>query len=396
VFDQDICVIGGCGRAGLPIALALADKGKKVVVYDLDVARVEQVKKGISPFREEGCGEILERVVNKNLIATNDTSFISKSKFIIVIIGTPIEEHLNPYYTGILKFFQDLRSYLVKGQYIILRSTVYPGTAKKIDSYLKKENTGVYLTFCPERIAEGHALTELKSLPQIVSAFDEEGIKAVSELFRTLTEEIVILKPLEAELAKLFTNTWRYIQFSIANQLFILSDQAGVDFYKVYDAITYKYPRTQGMPKPGLTAGPCLLKDTMQLASFSNNNFFLGHAAMLINEGLPNYIVQQLTLKTNLSDKRVGILGMAFKADSDDERDSLSFKLKRLLEVAAKEVYCTDVYVKRDYFISTGELIRRSDIIILAAPHKEYRDLEFSSDKMVVDIWNFYGKGRTW
>jgi UDP-N-acetyl-D-mannosaminuronic acid dehydrogenase len=396
MFDYDICVVGGCGRAGLPLALAMADRGHQVMVYDLDRNRVAQVNQGILPFREEGCGELLKRVVNKNLLATNDDEFISKSKFIIVIIGTPIEEHLNPYYTGIIKFFQNLHPRLVAGQYIILRSTVYPGTAKKIDSYLKKENPGVHLTFCPERIAEGHALAELKSLPQIVSAFDEEGVKAVSALFRTLTDEIVVLEPLEAELAKLFTNTWRYIQFSIANQLFMLSDQAGVDFYRIYNAITYKYPRTQGLPRPGFTAGPCLFKDTMQLSSFSNNNFFLGHAAMLINEGLPNYIVQQLAVKTELADKRVGILGMAFKANSDDERDSLSFKLKRLLEVSAREVYCTDVYVKRDYFVSAEELVRKSDIIILAAPHDEYRDLKIGGDKMVVDIWNFYAKGRSW
>ncbi|MFC1901898.1 nucleotide sugar dehydrogenase [Chloroflexota bacterium] len=392
MFDYDICVIGGCGRIGLPIAIAMADKGKKVVVYDLDKTRLEQVRQGIMPFREEGCDELLRRVVNKNLIATEDPALISRCKFVVVTIGTPVEEHLNPQYGNMVRFFQDLLPYLAAGQYIILRSTVYPGTAERVDSFLKEKGAGVHLTFCPERLAEGVALAELQSLPQIVSAFDEEGATVVSELFRTLTEDIVYLEPLEAELAKLFSNTWRYIQFSIANQLYMLTDRVGLDYYKIYDAVTYKYPRTQGIPRPGFAAGPCLFKDTLQLSSFSNNSFFLGHSAMLVNEGLPNYLVQQLKDKTNLKEKRVGILGMAYKANSDDERDSLSFKLKRLLEIAAKEVYCTDVYVKRDYFISAEELIRRADIIIVAAPHDEYRDLNIGGDKMLVDVWNFYNK----
>jgi UDP-N-acetyl-D-mannosaminuronic acid dehydrogenase len=114
---------------------------------------------------------------------------------------------------------------------------------------------------------------------------------------------------------------------------------------------------------------------------------------MLINEGLPNYVVQRLKEKTNLREKSVGILGMAFKANSDDERDSLSFKLRKILEIEANKVYCSDVYIKRDYFISAEELVNKSDIIVVAAAHKEYKNLKIGENKILLDIWNFYGKG---
>jgi UDP-N-acetyl-D-mannosaminuronic acid dehydrogenase len=394
MFSVDVCVVGGGGRVGLPLSIAFANQGLKVVICDSNKARIDQLSRGTMPFLEAGCEEELKRVIGKNLKTTDNPGSISDSRFVIITVDTPVEYHLNPQYTDMIRLFQGFLPYFVKDQYLILRSTIYPGTAERINDFLKEKGAKVHLAFCPERIAEGKALFELANLPQIVSAFDKEGVEAVSGLFHKLTADIVVLEPMEAELAKLFTNTWRYIQFSIANQLFMLADQKGLDFYRILHAMTYKYPRTQGLPSPGFAAGPCLFKDTMQLAAFSNNSFFLGHAAMLVNEGLPSYIVQQLKQKVDLAHKKVGILGMAFKANCDDERDSLSFKLKRLLEMEAKAVYCSDPYVKRDYFISIEELISVCDIIVIATPHNEYRELNIGGNKMLVDVWNFCEKVR--
>jgi UDP-N-acetyl-D-mannosaminuronic acid dehydrogenase len=394
LMEYDVCVVGGLGRVGLPLAVAFANKGLNVAIYDLDTKKGEKVKKGLMPFLEEGCEEKLQNVINRTLKVSDTPDVIARSKFVIVVIGTPVDEHLNPRYSAMTDFFQGLLPHLVEGQYIILRSTVYPGTTGKIHDFLTARKAGVHLAFCPERILGGKALAELETLPQIVSAFDTPTEKAVAELFGKLTPDIITVKPIEAELAKLYANTWRYIQFATANQFFILADQYKLDYNRIFHAMTYHYPRTQGLPGPGFAAGPCLFKDTMQLAAFSNNNFFLGHSAMLINEGLPNYIVQKLKMETDLSSKTVGILGMAFKANSDDERDSLSFKLKKILEIEAGQVYCSDVYIKRDYFICAEELIDRSDIIILATTHKEYRKLHIPPDKTLVDIWNFFAKGN--
>lgn len=392
MFSYDICTIGGCGRVGLPLSIAFADKGLKVVIYDLDESRKARVREGIMPFMEEGCDEKLKRLTGRNLKIADGLQAIGQSKFIIVTIGTPIEEHLNPLYSAMIKFFQNLLPHLVPDQYIILRSTVYPGTTERIDRFLRDSGIDVHVAFCPERIVEGKALPELEKLPQIVSAFDKQTAREVAGLFRKLTPDIVITEPAEAEMAKLFTNTWRYIRFAAANQFYLLADSYGLDYNRIYKAMTHNYPRAQDLPGPGFAAGPCLLKDTMQLAAFSANTFFLGYAAMLVNEGLPNHILQKLKQQTGLTDKKVGILGMAFKANSDDERDSLSFKLKRLLEMEAGRVYCADPYVKRDYIIPAEELVELCDIIIVACPHDEYRALEIKEDRLLVDIWNFYNR----
>jgi UDP-N-acetyl-D-mannosaminuronic acid dehydrogenase len=310
------------------------------------------------------------------------------------VIGTPVDEYLNPKFTMFKKFFSELMESLKDVQHIILRSTVYPGTTEKIRDFLRANGKKTKVSFCPERIAEGKAMEELRSLPQIVASFDEPSYKEARELFSCLTDDIIFLSPKEAELAKLFTNVWRYIQFSISNQFYQIATRNGLDFYKIYDAIIHNYPRARGFSHAGFAAGPCLFKDTMQLAAYSNNTFFLGHAAMLINEGLPNFIVQILKDKYPLKDKVVGILGMAFKGESDDARDSLSYKLKKILEIEAKAVLCTDPFVKDDTLVGMDEVLTNSDVLILGAPHSAYRQIKIDfSSKIVVDIWNFFGKG---
>ena len=390
----DVCIVGGLGHVGLPLGISLAQSGKKVVLYDINKEAIDIVSQGKMPFMEKGAEEILKEVLEKNLSVSSNLQVISKSCFVVIVIGTPVDEHLNPKFTIFKEFFSDLLEFLRDDQHIILRSTVFPGTTEMVKELLRSKGKKTRLSFCPERIAEGRAMEELRGLPQIVASFDEDSFKEAKELFLSLTDDVIFLKPLEAELAKLFTNVWRYIQFSIANQIYQIADQAGIDFYKIYEAITYNYPRTQGFPRAGFAAGPCLFKDTMQLAAFSNNTFFLGHAAMLINEGLPSFIVQNLKEKYQLKNKVVGILGMAFKGDSDDSRESLSYKLKKILEIESKEVLCTDPFVKDDSLVSLSHVLDSSDILILGAPHSLYKDsaIDFSS-KTLIDVWNFFGKG---
>jgi UDP-N-acetyl-D-mannosaminuronic acid dehydrogenase len=392
MFKYDVCVIGGGGRVGLPLSIAFADKGLKVAVYDIDKVKLNTIKDGVMPFKEEGCDIKLKKVINNGLFPMDDPHCISESKFLVVTIGTPVEEHLTPRRTEIFDFFKSISTYLVEGHHIILRSTVYPGTTRRLNEIFSRDKVKVKLSFCPERLAEGKALHELEVLPQIVSGFDREAIKEVSDLFKNLTSDIVVVEPTEAELAKLFTNSWRYIQFAVVNQFYMVADKHGLDYSRIHHAMTYKYPRTSGIPTPGFAAGPCLFKDTMQLAAFNDNAFYIGHSAMLINEWLPNYLVEKLKSSTDLSRKTVGILGLAFKAESDDERDSLSFKLKKLLETEAARVICSDPYIKKACYMEPEELVKQSDIIIIATPHSQYSKLEIPSDKTLVDIWNLHKK----
>lgn len=389
----DVCIVGGLGRVGLPLGLSLADVGQQVVLYDINQTTKEIVASGKMPFLEAGAEPVLQRVLHQTLHLSDNKQVISDSYFVILVIGTPIDEHLNPKFTLFKKLLEELTEVISDDQHIILRSTVFPGTTENIKRLLEARGKQTKLSFCPERIAQGKAMEELRTLPQIVSAFDSETLEEAKQLFTPLTQDVLFLTPIEAEVAKLFTNTWRYIQFAIANYFYQITTQNDLDFYKIYNAITYNYPRAEHFPSAGFAAGPCLHKDTMQLAAYSNNSFFLGHAAMLVNEGLPNFIVQRLKERYNLRDKVVGILGMAFKAGNDDKRDSLSYKLKKLLEIEAQQVLCTDSYLQEEGFVTPDKLIAHADIVILGTPHQDYAELQIPDDKPLVDVWNFYGKG---
>jgi UDP-N-acetyl-D-mannosaminuronic acid dehydrogenase len=221
----------------------------------------------------------------------------------------------------------------------------------------------------------------------VIGARTEEGFDRAAALFGLLGVPIIRTTPKEAEIAKLLTNTWRYIKFAVANQFFQIADAAGVDYGRVLHAARHRYPRTADLPGPGFAAGPCLLKDTMQLAAFCSDHFPIGHAAMHVNEGLPAYIVEKLDARQRLRHRVVGILGMAFKGNSDDPRSSLSYKLRRLLAFKGATVLVTDPHVHDPDLVPLHEVLARAEILILAAPHHAYRDLEVPSGAEVVDVW---------
>lgn len=387
-FKYDVCIIGGAGHVGLPLSIALADQGLRVIIQDINEGAIAPINQGKMPFLDRGADAALARVIHKKLSTTTDPTVVADAHIIIVVIGTPVDEHLNPELRTLLRLSEEMGPHLSANQVVVLRSTLYPGTTERFRAILKRFNPDVEVCFCPERIAQGKALEELHSLPQIVSGFNDQAVEQVSELFRHLTKDIVLLTPLEAELTKLFTNSYRYIQFAIANQFYMIAGEYGVDFHKIYGAMTHKYPRLADFPKPGFASGPCLFKDTMQLSAFTNGNFFLGHGAMLINEGLPNFLVGKVKERIGLEGKVAGILGMAFKANSDDKRESLSYKLRKVLEMEARQVLCSDFFIGDEGFIGEEELIEKSDVIFIGAPHTKYRGLDFKG-KPVVDVWDF-------
>ncbi len=385
----NVAIVGGCGRVGLPLGLVLATRGCQVSLLDIDARRVEQVNAGQMPFTETGAPALLQQVVGKSLRATSDARCLAAADAVVTVVGTPVDRHLNPeihdLYRSVDSALQDMRD----GALLVLRSTVYPGVTKLVYDRVRDLGRNIHVAFCPERITEGKAIEELVTLPQIVAAFEPEAQARVRDLFARITPTVIELQPLEAELAKLFTNSWRYLNFAVSNQFYVLAQTYGLDFNRIHDAVTRDYPRMRAFARAGFAAGPCLLKDTLQLAAFSGNNFFMGHAAMLVNEGLPNFIVNQLR-GAGLGGKTVAILGMAFKAESDDPRESLSYKLKKLLELEAGEVLCTDPYVPDPTLVSVERALAGADIVILGAPHAVYAGLEFPPGKQVVDIWGFW------
>jgi UDP-N-acetyl-D-mannosaminuronic acid dehydrogenase len=298
------------------------------------------------------------------------------SKFVVVVIGTPVDEHGNPDAVYLEKAFVPYLAAMNSGQIIILRSTVFPGVTNLIQNLVRESGKKIQVVYCPERIAEGVALKELKSLPQIIGTKSFEDFELTSNLFKKLGCETVQMSAEEAELAKLFTNSWRYIKFAIANEFWTIASKLGLSYEKIRLGLTYNYPRASDLPKAGFAAGPCLLKDTLQLNSSFLGKFSLGNAAISVNEGLPFQVVDFLERTYDLENLVVGLLGVAFKPEIDDSRSSLTFKLRKLLKVSAKEVLITDPFIKNDSrILSLDEVVSKSDLLIICTNHSIYKNI---------------------
>ena len=253
------------------MSLAFADAGMRVGIYDINASTLEKIAQGSMPFREEGAEALLEKLLaTGRLQFGTEPAMITRTNRLVVVIGTPVDEFLGPSMTIFAHAVEQIAPHLRKGALVAMRSTVYPGTTEYVAQQLVLRGCEVDVAFCPERIAEGHALEEFASLPQIIGADDDKAAERAIELFRALGPKTIRTSSKEAELAKLFTNTWRYMKFAVANQFFMIANQAGVDYSRVLQAIREDYPRARDLPGPGFAAGPCLFKDTMQLAAFTD------------------------------------------------------------------------------------------------------------------------------
>jgi UDP-N-acetyl-D-mannosaminuronic acid dehydrogenase len=384
----DLTIVGGAGHVGIPLVLSFAAKGLTVNINDINEETLETLKAGRIPFIEHGAQPLLtQALADRRLFFTSKPDQISTEGPVIVTIGTPVDEFLNPVRDVIQGCIDPLLPHMRDGQLLVLRSTLYPGTTGWLDDYLKRSGRNIKMAFCPERIAQGHGIDELGRMPQLVSGTSPEAEQEAATLFGLLTNEITRLTPIEAEFAKLFNNAYRYIEFAVTNQFYLIAKSAGLDYSRILQAMKHNYPRAQNIPGPGFAAGPCLVKDTMQLLAFARNEFALGNAAIMVNEGLPLHIIADLRRSYDLSSMTVGLLGMAFKAESDDPRSSLSYKFKKALAPMARQVLATDPYVTSDPdLLPLDEVIAGSDVLILCTPHRAYKEADLKG-KPVVDVW---------
>ena len=386
-----ICIFGGVGHVGAPLGLALSSKGYNVVLIDKNIKYIKKINQGIMPFVEEGCAKLLRKMIKKKKIyATNKLDITKKCKYIIVCLGTPVDSKFNPNLKNFISFFYNLRKHLNKNHIVIIRSSIYPGICNKVFNVIK--NHCKNLSYCPERIAQGKSLVELPQISQIVSGRSVKARLESGKIFRKVCKKIIYTKIIEAELIKLFSNAYRYINFSISNQFYMMCQNQGLDFYKIRNIMKDNYKRNTNIPMAGFAAGPCLLKDTMQLSSFYKHKFSLFDSVMSINEGLPRFVFKKLKEKYNLKKKTVGILGLSFKAENDDIRDSLSIKLLKYLKSKKIRTLQSDEYYKEKNNLDKNTLVKNSDIIIIATPHKAYKKLRISKNKILVDIWGHIEK----
>ncbi len=391
---QRVAVVGGGGRVGLPLGLVLCHAGHTVTLVDRDPVRLEAICSGHMPFIERGAEELLQQCLTfGRLLARSDLESLAEQEVVIVTIGTPVDEYLDPSVRQFDEVMQATLAHMRSGQLLVVRSTVFPGVTQRLGRMVAERGPAVDVAYCPERIAEGHALEELIHLPQLVSGVTETACCRAARFFQDLGARVIELSTVEAELAKLFTNSYRYINFAISNQFYMMAERFGADFMRIHAAATSDYPRMAGFARSGFTGGPCLLKDTMQLASFNHNLFPLGQTAMMVNEGLPSFLVERLKATRNLSAETVGILGMAFKGECDDARSSLAYKLRKILTMECRRVVCTDPYIVDPEFVSLDKALEVSDILILGACHRVYRDIK--TDKPILDIFGFLPRGNS-
>jgi len=383
-----VAIVGGGGHVGLPLGLLLCDRGHDVTLIDTSAERIAEILTGRMPFMEVGADELLPACLQSGRLRLQiDQDGLDRCEVVIVTIGTPVDEYLDPNIRAFDRTIDALLDRMRPGQLLMIRSTVFPGVVDRLGRIVRERNLEVDVCYCPERIAQGYALQEITQLPQITSGCTASAAQRANRFFEDLGARVIEVTPVEAEMAKLFSNCYRYINFAISNQFYMLAERFGADFQRIHQAVTADYPRMKGFARSGFAAGPCLLKDTMQLASFNHNLLSLGQHAMMVNEGLPSFVVERLRERIDLSSATVGILGMAFKGNCDDPRSSLSYKLRKILTLDCRRVLCTDPYVRDDELVPLDRVLEASDVLILGACHDLYRDLR--PRQPVVDVFGF-------
>ncbi|MEK7616913.1 MAG: nucleotide sugar dehydrogenase [Patescibacteria group bacterium] len=398
-------IIVGIGRVGLPLALVLANEGFNVVGVDVSTKLLETISKGHLPFTEEGAEPLLKKLYNNGFVVRHENELakiLSQSSAIILTLGTPMSDNFSPDVTQVTGFLEKFSSHFKKKQLLVLRSTVTPGTTEYIDRYLLekynwKVGKDLYLAYCPERIAEGKAVEELYEIPQIIGTVDRESAKIAAKIFQKLTKKILYTDSRSAELAKLYSNMYRYIDFAIGNEFLLIADDHQRDIYEILRLVNDGYKRG-GLKGPGFTAGPCLVKDGFFLLDKSPY-LDLVAAAWRLNENIPGFILHKIKERLgNLVGKKVALLGLAFKKNIDDMRYSLSLKLQNYLMTEGAKVLSSDPFIPSSPLTET---LRDSDVVILATNHNQFYKLKLSTLKklvakncLVCDIWNVFGTGK--
>jgi UDP-N-acetyl-D-mannosaminuronic acid dehydrogenase len=398
----EVAVIG-LGRIGLPLAISFADRGLRVLGIDKDPDRLQAVRDARMPFAEPGAQEALDRVHAAGTLTISDrVADAAAAEHIVVTLGTPALSHVEIDMSDIRSALDDLLPHLRPGHTIVLRSTIAPGTTEFVAGYLAKHRAfvigeDVFVAHAPERIAAGRFFEEIGTLPCIVGGVDEASGERVGALFAVFGAPIVQTTPAQAELAKIWTNILRYANFALPNLLMMDCEQHGANVFEVIDLINRDYPRG-GIAMPGLTAGTCLRKDFAFSEERSNAPGML-LAVSRVNEAVPLFLVEGMKRRIgSLNGRKIAVLGLAFKGNTDDERDSLAHKLVRLLERELADVAVHDPRVATPT-PPFEEAVAAADAIVVAANHDEFAGpgplrliAELAGgDALVVDPWNSFG-----
>jgi UDP-N-acetyl-D-mannosaminuronic acid dehydrogenase len=403
VTEQRSIAVIGLGRVGLPLALCFADRGLRVLGIDHNQALLDSIRAGRMPFQEAGTQELLERVsANGGLELADRAADAAQAEDIVITLGTPSFSHLESDLSQVRAALDDLLPVLREGHAVILRSTIAPGTTEFVAGYLEKQRglrpeSDVFVAHAPERIAAGRFLEEISSLPCIIGGVGEASTERAASLFGVFGAPIVRTSPVQAELAKIWTNILRYASFALPNLLMMDCESYGANVFEVIDLINHDYPRG-GIASPGLTAGTCLRKDFAFSEERSNAPGML-LAVSRVNEAVPLFLVEGIKRRLGpLHSRKIAVLGLTFKRDTDDERDSLSPKLIRLLERELADVAVCDPHAPSPTQTVT-KAVQDADVVIVATNHSDFERPEVlqtiatraTPDCLLVDPWNAFG-----
>ena len=397
--DTIIAVIG-LGRVGLPLASVLANSGFKISGVDANQSRLESIKKGVCPFYDPPLQENLEKAISSgNVSVVKNISESNLPDIIFFTVGTPSSGEGTVDYSQLYGALEEISNINIKDKMIILRSTMPPKTTEDIiipyleDKSSLKCGIDFGLAVCPERILEGKAVKELFELPEIIGGINDVSTEIAKEIFLAINpnKEILITTLTGGELAKLFTNIYRYTTFALANEFAVWSEMYGVDGSEIIKLANHNYDRCN-IPMPGFAGGPCLSKDGTFL---DQNTTFTSivSTAWKLNESIPQHIINNIKkIGGNLFNKKITVLGLSFKSGSDDLRNSPSVKLTEILKSTGANILIHDPYVKSTS--SLDESLKESDIVIIATNHKEFKDIKDkinnSNAKIIYDVWSMY------
>lgn len=403
-----LCV--GVGHVGLPLSLKLWEAGHNVSLVDVDTDKINALTKGVMPFMEAGCEHILEKSAASDRfrpLTYDDGSFeasVAQAEYVILTLGTPLGTDYTFRYDQYFHVLERMAPYFSRGVTLIVRSTVAPHfTHNVVTSRIAAQRDWVpgvdfYVSFCPERLVQGEAIKGIEELPEIVGADDPETGRRAEELFHSLGshKQIHHLRTVEAELAKLFLNTYRYTLFGLANEFAIIAEEFDADMFQILGAANSDYPRG-GIPQPGPSRGPCLGKDAATLA-FSSTASSIAHAAIKTNENIVLHIAHELrSALGSLAHRKVAVVGLAFKSGTDDTRDNLSAPLVNVLD---REGAITEIYDPLVAGSDDPAVLHGADAIVLMTPHKQFKELSESAvvamcgrerrEVFVFDLWNIW------
>lgn len=404
-MDLDVAVVG-VGRVGLPLALAFADTGLRTLGVDANAEIIAAVDDGRMPFEEPGAEAVMARVkAAGRLEMSGDVAEAARARHIVLTLGTPSFSHIEIDVSQIRSVLDDLLPHLREGHCLVLRSTIAPGTTEFVAGYLEMQRgftvgEDIFVAHVPERIAASRFFEEISTLPCIVGGIGARSGEVAAEPFVALGAPVVQTTPIQAELAKIWTNILRYAEFALPNRLMMECEQYGANVFDVIELINQDYPRG-GMKLPGMTAGTCLRKDfTFSEERSSAPGMLL--AVSRVHESVPLFLVDGVRRRlpeTSFRGRKIAVLGLAFKSDTDDERDSLSFKLIRLLERDLALVAAHDPHSPSST-LTFEEAVTGAEAVVLATNHSTWQNpatlariAELAAPGAVLaDPWNCFGQ----